>query len=410
MPQPFVEQIRLDSFLSFPPGSEPIELKPLNVVVGPNGSGKSNLLEAFELLSAIPSAGAFQSLMELGGGAPSWLWCGGDASAIDVLINGEEERRFEYKLKWAPRPRSMLDTRPRPRADQVTDKYACILDESFVEVPSANGNPMTYFRTDGDKVVLSSRDIGPSGPEPYKTQTIDREYIGNAGSILSQRNTKGSHPDNIWLTRELRKIRSFRDWSFGRGSIPRDSQDIDNNGVHLGWYGSNFGGMLLGLSQRDAVEPINEYLREFLPRAIRLDTQVVDGEIKVSLTEKGLCGPIPATRMSDGTLRFIALLIELFDDPPPLLCIDQPELGFHPDALTQVARLLVKASEHTQIIVITHSGTLLDAFVGHEDSVLVCDYDEGTRIRPLDLEYLAELLEEHSIGELWRMGHIGGNP
>ena len=50
-----IQQIRLDSFLSFAPGSEAFELEPLNVLIGPNGSGKSNLIEAVELLHATPT-------------------------------------------------------------------------------------------------------------------------------------------------------------------------------------------------------------------------------------------------------------------------------------------------------------------------------------------------------------------
>ena len=50
-----IQRLRLDSFLSFAPGSEAIELEPLNVLIGPNGAGKSNVIEAVELLHATPA-------------------------------------------------------------------------------------------------------------------------------------------------------------------------------------------------------------------------------------------------------------------------------------------------------------------------------------------------------------------
>ena len=55
IPATFLQKIRLDGFLSFAPGSDALELRPLNVLIGPNASGKSNLIEAFELLRAMPT-------------------------------------------------------------------------------------------------------------------------------------------------------------------------------------------------------------------------------------------------------------------------------------------------------------------------------------------------------------------
>lgn len=49
-----IRSLRLDGFLSFAPGSEPFEMRPLNVLIGPNGAGKSNLIDALELRAAAP--------------------------------------------------------------------------------------------------------------------------------------------------------------------------------------------------------------------------------------------------------------------------------------------------------------------------------------------------------------------
>ena len=45
--------------------------------------------------------------------------------------------------------------------------------------------------------------------------------------------------------------------------------------------------------------------------------------------------------------------------PAPLICIEEPELGLHPDALPHLAKLLIAASERTQLIVTTHSDILV---------------------------------------------------
>ena len=59
----FLRSIKLSGFLSFPPDSASIDLRPLNVLIGPNGSGKSNLIEAIELLHAAPTALALFGLL-----------------------------------------------------------------------------------------------------------------------------------------------------------------------------------------------------------------------------------------------------------------------------------------------------------------------------------------------------------
>ena len=59
---------------------------------------------------------------------------------------------------------------------------------------------------------------------------------------------------------------------------------------------------------------------------------------------------IPASRLSDGTLRYLCLLaILLHPEPPPLIALEEPELGLHPDIIPQVAKLLVAASERRSL-------------------------------------------------------------
>ena len=88
--------------------------------------------------------------------------------------------------------------------------------------------------------------------------------------------------------------------------------------------------------------------------------QVEAGSVQVFLKEGNLL--IPATRLSDGTLRYLCLLAILCNpNLPALVCLEEPELGLHPDILPGLADLLREASERCQLIVTTHSDTLVDA-------------------------------------------------
>ncbi len=96
---------------------------------------------------------------------------------------------------------------------------------------------------------------------------------------------------------------------------------------------------------------------------------VSGGRVQFYLHEAGFGTPIPATRLSDGTIRFVALLATLLaPSPPPLICIDEPELGLHPDAVSLVSDLIVDASERTQLIVATHSDALVSALSHQPDA------------------------------------------
>ena len=120
---------------------------------------------------------------------------------------------------------------------------------------------------------------------------------------------------------------------------------------------------------------------------------------------------VPATRLSDGTLRYLCLLAILYDPPlPPLICIDEPKLGLHPDLINHIADALRHASEKTQLIVTTHSITLVDAFTDTPEAILVCDKTDGcSNIRRLDEEQLRPWLEKYHLGLLSTSGELGGH-
>ena len=120
---------------------------------------------------------------------------------------------------------------------------------------------------------------------------------------------------------------------------------------------------------------------------------------------------IPASRLSDGTLRYLCLLAILCDpDPPPLICIEEPELGMHPDVLPTIAGLLKDASTRTQLIVTTHSDILVDALTDTPEAVIVCEkHDGATKMQRLTDQNIGHWLEKYRLGELWTRGQIGGN-
>ena len=143
-----------------------------------------------------------------------------------------------------------------------------------------------------------------------------------------------------------------------------------------------------------------------------MTTRDWEGWVQFYLHETGFDTPIPATRISDGTLRFIAMLAVLLSpEPPPLVCIEEPELGLHPDAVMLMGDVLKEASERMQLVVTTHSSALVSALTDRPDAVIACERPgAGTVLRRLDPERVAHWLDEYTLGDVWRMGALGANP
>lgn len=152
-------------------------------------------------------------------------------------------------------------------------------------------------------------------------------------------------------------------------------------------------------------------LRDADPAIETFSTRVLGATIQLFLHHRGLRSGVPATRLSDGTFRYLCLLAILYHpEPPPLVCLEEPELGLHPDLLPVLADALKEASQRMQLIVTTHSDALVDAFSDTPECVLVCEKHEGaTQMRRLSAEEFGDWLRNYGLGQLWRKGEIGGN-
>jgi predicted ATPase len=393
----FFESIRLNGFLSFAPDLPPFEMKPLNVIIGPNGSGKSNLIEAFELLHATPVN--FAAAIRDGGGPGEWIWkgAGGDRIArIDAVIRTAPTiPLLRYKLAFTA------------SAQRVE-----VIDEAIEEpAPLLDGMPdvFFYYRFKEGKPVINVRDA--AGGNDGRIRHLKRDSLPFDQSVLSQRKDPDLYPELTWTGIAFSEIRTFREWSFGRYGELRKPQQADDPSDQLRSDSRNLALVLNEIAHRKGKE-IDGLIHRFLPRFQRLSTRISGGTVQFYLHEEGLDEPIPATRLSDGTIRFLAILAALHAPTPPrLLCVEEPEMGLHPDAMGLLAEMLVTASQWMQIVVTTHSDALISAFGDHVGSVVVCENNgQGTTLHRLEEDKLSHWLDKYRLGEIWRIGEIGGNP
>src|SRR5437763_8693259 len=87
------------------------------------------------------------------------------------------------------------------------------------------------------------------------------------------------------------------------------------------------------------------------------------GRFALQMSQHGLLRPLSAAELSDGTLRYLLWIAALLTPrPPTLMVLNEPETSLHPDLLCALARLIARASERTQVVVVTHAKPLISAF------------------------------------------------
>ena len=393
-----MHRIKLSNILSFGSNEQDLELKPLNVLIGPNGSGKSNLIEVIGLLAAAPTD--VTAPIREGGGSENWLWHGEQQDIIpqarmEVVVGSSyyfmKDQRIRYSIAFASLPHG-----------------APFLTEETGEVGQAKegeaGFQRFLERTHG-KVTLRYRN--ESGGRSERELPITG--LKSDQSILSQIKEPLQYPELTSLGMSLGQIHFYREWSFGRNTAPRRPQKADLPNDFLEEDGTNLG-MVLNRLDGDpkAKNRLLVTLRKLYRGIDDIHVRVQAGSVQVFLKE-GI-GTIPATRLSDGTLRYLSLLAILcHPEPPSLICIEEPELGLHPDIMSGLADLLREASERSQLIVTTHSDTLVDALTDTPESIVVCEKEDGqTKLRRLDKDDLSHWLEKYRLGELWTTGELGG--
>jgi predicted ATPase len=372
-----LRKIKLENLLSF--RSTEVELRPLNVLIGANASGKSNLIEAIGLLQAAP-VDLSTGILRLGGvhvvcslavASPvAAIACGG--------INNDEA--LQYRLEFSEEARGFVILNERLSGRTYSAK---------------NGSDVIYF----DRVAGQVR-LGEEPGSVSVSQSVFELYKSPADTTP------------ITLTgHKFESIRIYREFRTTGDSQARlgTSTSMRKESLHDG--GGNLAAVLLDMNFRSLHEQVLAYLGRFCDRFKDVKINLDGPVIKTYIEESGLLEPLTAWRLSDGTLKFLCLLAVLLDpNPAPLICIEEPEVGLHPEAIQIVADALVEASERTQLIVTTHSEALIDALSERPEDVLVTerDFDNSTQFRRLDKQQLSLWLEKYSLGRLWRMGEIGG--
>jgi len=405
----FLKQIRLKNFLSYGEEGQILDLKNLNVLIGPNASGKSNFIEALRVLRAAPGKGQEDLASTLGS---EFIWQGGTGEAIaciealtesNPLYSSSFRIRYDLEFRFSSDNRFVLSSEKALREEKGVSKPHTPKYDYFYEIGSIP-SLVQYVYAKDNKTLLPGE-----GPQDYaKPETID-----TSKSILSQRYDVERFPNISHLADNFRNIVIFRDWDTGINSPVRQFQKTNQWDAFLWEDASNLALIINNLLENSGTRSLLDYhLERFSKFYEDVVPTIRGGDIRIHIREKGFGKPIPMSRLSGGYIRFLCLLAILcHPEPPPIVCIEEPEICMHPDILSTIAGLLVEASQRTQLFVTTHSDTLISALSDYPEAIIVCERNnQGTHLHRLEKDRLEKWLDDYLLGELWSMGEIGGNP
>jgi predicted ATPase len=335
-----------------------VSLRRLNVVTGANGSGKSNLYRALRLLAEIAQGRVIPTLAREGG-LPSTLWAGPETFSRAV-------QRGEHPVQGTIRknPVSL-------RLGFGAEEFSYAIDLGL----PAKSVPPSAFHLDPEikrECIWNGAVLRPSsvlvdrvGPA-VRARAEDGEW-SNVTKYLSQFDSMMTHCADPKNTPEMLTLREqIRGWRFYDQfrADPEAPGRIPQIGTHtpvLANDGSDLAAAVQTIFEIGDPRSLNESVEDAFPGAA-VSVEHAEGRFELHMRQHGLLRPLRAAELSDGTLRYLLWIAALLTPRPPgLLILNEPETSLHPDLLPPLGRLIARASERAQIVVVTHASRLIGA-------------------------------------------------
>jgi predicted ATPase len=414
-----LKKLILENWKSFRYAELPID--PLTVLIGTNASGKSNAIEAFILLNRLARGEAIKGILADTSkgysirGENDWAAIRGqEAFSLKVLVQEiDEQTEYSYSIK----------IRTKPKVQIICES---LTQNQKLETSEETSKEIQLFQASSD---FSKN--GSSWSVSIHSKEIDAIDFVGAHSILTFLSEFFFH---VWSSSDLEQNRT----SNGIDSVTKTLQGIlvlDPISKNMRDYSrlsnellpdaSNIAGVLAELPGKEK-EYVESEISRYVAHLPEKDIQKVWAErvgrlgsdAMLYCEEAWVPGEPPvimdARGMSDGTLRFIAIVTALLTRPEgSQLVIEEVDAGLHPSRAELLLRMLREIGEKRSIdiLVTTHNPALLNALEPEMlPFIIVTHRDPQTgesKLTPLDnLQNLAKLLAGGQIGDLASRGAI----
>jgi predicted ATPase len=333
-----------------------VPLQRLNVVTGPNGSGKSSLYRALRLL-ADTAQGRIISSLAREGGLQSTLWAGPESISRSV-------QRGDHPVQGTRRtePVSL-------RLGFAGDEYGYLIDLGLPAAGSSAFDLDPQIKREciwhGPRLRPGTTLVDRNGPlvrvrSQEESWNMVTDRLSNFDSMMTHVADPRGAPEML-LLRE-----SIRDWRFydhfrTDAEAPARSPQIGTWTPILGNDGSDLAAAVMTIRELGAGSDLDNAVEDAFPGS-SLSVETETSRLTTTMSQHGLLRPLSAAELSDGTLRYLLWIAALLTPrPPSIMVLNEPETSLHPDLLGPLARLIAKAAERTQIVVVTHAKPLIAA-------------------------------------------------
>ncbi len=393
---PRVERIRIRNFRALRDVAF-VALTPLTVLLGPNGSGKSTFFDAFAFLSACFTDGLRRAVGSRGDGSLRDLRSRDSEGPITIELTYREG----YSIGPTPAITYHLEIGEDERGRPLVEKEWMRWKRKSYGAPFYFVN---YARGSGEVVTGEV-------PEDQDMRT-ERPLTGP--DVLAVP-TLGQLAENP-------RVKALRDfitgWHLSHLSAA-EMRAIPTAGPqeHLSRSGDNLVNVIEYLRENEPrrLEAIFERLRRRVPGIKDVSPHMLpSGHLLLMLQDAPFSTPVQARYASDGTMKLLAYLVQLYDpNPPALTGIEEPENFLHPKLLRELAEECDQAAARSQLIVTTHSPFFIDALDPRQVWAMARDTKGYTQTKRLaDMPGLAPMLAEGAtLGQLWMENYLElGNP
>lgn len=393
-------------------------LSPLTAVIGKNGVGKSSLFDAFGFLADCLKLGVEEACDARGRGGFDRIRSQGSNSAIEFEVyyrQTSKDRPITYEFAidkdYSNRPyvsRERLRQRRRGQTRGWPFSFLMMNDGKGV---AWTGDALGWLAQEDE---LSSLDLEKFLRQMADVESTDRE-------IVELQDIRKLGIATLGALKQHPRIASFRQFIEGwylSYFTPDAARTLPMAGPQrrLTVHGDNLGNVVQFMERehRDRFERILQRIAARVPGIDRIDTErSPDGRLLLRFNDRGFEDPFYAQQVSDGTLKVFAYLLMLEDpQPPPFICIEEPENGLYHKLLELLAeefrRHAAGRRNAPQIFVTTHQPYFVDALAPEETWVLEKAADGFATIsRASDDDVVRAMVEEGlPLGSLWYSDYL----
>ena len=349
-----------------------LPLERLNVITGPNGSGKSSLYRSLQLLAAV-GQGRVISALAHEGGLSSTLWAGPESIAASV-------RRGEHALEGTVRSK-----RISLKLGFASEDYGYAIDLGLpVNGGGAFGNdPEIKAEAVWAGDVMRRSNVLAQRNGPLVTVLGEDGERASIKSDLAAYDSMLTYAADPVRTPELVELRErMRGWRFydqlrTDKHAPCRTPHVGTRTFALAEDGSDLAAAIETIREIGDSRAFAEAIEDAFPGS---SVQVISeaGLFDLTLKQPGMLRPLRTAELSDGTLRFLMLAAALLTPrPPQLMVLNEPETSLHSDLIPALGRLILRASEECQMIVVSHNAHLVTLLAEQGAQLLELSKDWG---------------------------------